>query len=71
MATEAIRPLGQFYGTTLASRVSGYDRLMDRITWSLGYPMVNVELHKNQIYENITIGTYRDYTLLKIYLLVT
>ena len=67
MATEAIRPLGQFYGTTLASRVSGYDRLMDRITWSLGYPMVNVELHKNQIYENITIAVefftkYAGYT---------
>ena len=67
MATEAIRPLGQFYGTTLASRVSGYDRLSDRITWSLGYPMINVELHKNQIYENITIAVefftkYAGYT---------
>ena len=56
MATEAIRALGEFYGTSLASRVSGYDRLVDRITYSLGAPMVNVELHKNQIYENITIA---------------
>lgn len=56
MPVEAIRSLGEFYGTSLASRVSGYDRLSNRITWSLGAPMVNVELHQNQLYENISIA---------------
>ena len=54
MPVEAIKSLGEFYGTSLASRVSGYDRLSNRITWSLGAPMVNVELHQNQVYENIS-----------------
>lgn len=67
MATEAIKPLGEFYGTSLASRVSGYDRLVNRVTYGLGAPMVNVELHKNQIYENISIAVelftkYAGYT---------
>ncbi len=56
MPIEAVRPLNQMYGTSLASRISGYERLKERITWSLGYPMVNVELHTNQIYENISIA---------------
>jgi len=56
MATEPIRSLGEFYGTSLASRVSGYGRLADRITYGLGAPMINIELHQNQIYENISIA---------------
>ena len=56
MASESIRNLGEFYGTSLASRVTGYGRLSDRITYTLGAPMVNIELHQNQIYENISIA---------------
>jgi len=56
MALEAVRAGSHFYGTTLNSKVSAYDRLADRISWSLGYPMINLEIHKNQLYENITIA---------------
>jgi len=56
MAIEQVKALSNFYGTSLNSRISGYDRLTDRITWSLGYPLVNVEIHKNQLYEFISIA---------------
>jgi len=56
MALEAVRSGSHFYGTSLNSVVSAYDRLADRISWSLGYPMINLEIHKNQLYENITIA---------------
>ena len=56
MPTEAIKNLGEFYGTSLTSRITGYGRLSDRITYGLGAPMINIELHQNQIYENISIA---------------
>ena len=64
---QPVYSLSGFYGTHLQSKVKGYDRLIDRITWSLGYPMINLEVHKNQLYEFITIGVemftkYAGYT---------
>ena len=53
---QAVYSLSGFYGTHLQSKVRGYDRLIDRITWSLGYPMINLEVHKNQLNEFITIS---------------
>ena len=45
------------YSTYLANSVNGYSRLGDRISYALGYPIVNLELHGNQIYTNIAIAT--------------
>ena len=53
---QAVYSLSGFYGTYLQSRVRGYDRLVDRITWGLGYPMINLEVHRNQLNEYITIA---------------
>lgn len=55
------------YSTYLASSVTGYSRLGDRISYALGYPIVNLELHGNQIYTNIALATelfskYAGYT---------
>jgi hypothetical protein len=55
------------YSTYLANSVNGYARLGDRISYALGYPIVNLELHGNQIYTNIAISTemfskYAGYT---------
>ena len=55
------------YSTYLANTVTGYERLADRIVYSLGYPIVNLELHGNQIYTNIAMATemfskYAGYT---------
>lgn len=44
------------YSTYLANSVNSYQRLADRITYSLGYPIVNLELHGNQIYTNISLA---------------
>ena len=45
-----------FYGTNLQNVVTSYDRLADRISYTLGYPLVNIEVHRNQLYEFITIS---------------
>ena len=55
------------YSTYLASTVNTYTRLADRITYALGYPIVNLELHGNQIFTNITLAVelfskYAGYT---------
>ena len=44
------------YSTYLANAVNGYERLADRITYALGYPIVNLELHGNQIFTNIALS---------------
>ena len=55
------------YSTYLANSINGYERLADRITYALGYPIVNLELHGNQIFTNIALATefftkYAGYT---------
>jgi len=44
------------YSTYLANTVNTYQSLADRITYSLGYPIVNLELHGNQIFTNIALA---------------
>jgi len=53
---EDVKPLSGFYSTNLSPRVTSYDTLATRIAYSLGYPLVNIELHTNNIYENISIS---------------
>ena len=50
------QPLSTFYGTHLNPVVTGYERMCDRVAMSLGYPMVNLEVHRNQIYEFLTMS---------------
>ena len=55
------------YSTYLANTVTTYQKLADRITYSLGYPIVNLELHGHQIFTNITLAVelfskYAGYT---------
>lgn len=56
MACETLQPVSAFYGTNLRTQIDGYDRLVDRVSWTLGFPLVNIELHRNQFYEFITIA---------------
>ena len=67
MPVQTTYSLSAFYGTNLQPRIKSYDRLIDRVVWTLGYPMINIELHKNQLYEFITIASemfskYAGYT---------
>ena len=61
------QPVSAFYGTNLHNVVTSYSRLADRITYTLGYPLVNIEIHRNQLYEFIAIAAemftkYAGYT---------
>lgn len=51
-----ITPISAFQSTNLNSKIETFDRLGERITRALGYPLVTVEIHKDQLYENISIA---------------
>ena len=53
---EPVKPLSAFYSTALSPRVASYDTLATRIAYALGYPLVNVEIHTNAVYDNISIA---------------
>ena len=62
-----ITPLSAFLSTNLNSKIETYDRLGDRIKRSLGYPLVSLEIHTDQLRENIQIAVewftkYAGYT---------
>jgi hypothetical protein len=56
MSKCEIAPISGFQSTNLNSRVDNFNRLSDRILRSLGYPFTNVEIHRDQLYENISIA---------------
>lgn len=56
MSRSEICPVSGFQSTNLNSRIDSFDRLGDRILRSLGYPFVNVEVHSDQLHENISIA---------------
>ena len=51
-----IQPLSAFLSTNLNSKIETYDNLGDRIKRSLGYPLVSLEIHTDQLRENIQIA---------------
>jgi small nuclear ribonucleoprotein (snRNP)-like protein len=51
-----ITPVSAFQSTNLNSKIDSYCRLADRIVRSLGAPLISVEVHQDQIYENISIA---------------
>lgn len=56
MAACEITPLSAFLSTNLNNKIDCYSRLGDRIKRSLGYPIVSVEIHPDQLNENIQIA---------------
>ena len=56
MAACEITPLSAFLSTNLNNKIDCYGRLSDRIKRSLGYPLVSVEIHPDQLHENIQIA---------------
>ena len=51
-----ITPLSAFMSSNLSNKMTDFNRLGDRIMRSLGAPMIAVELHNDQLYENIAIA---------------
>lgn len=56
MAKCDITPISAFQSTNLNSKIDNFNRLGDRILRSLGYPFINVEIHRDTLYENISIS---------------
>ena len=62
-----IKPLSAFLSTNLNSKIKTYDNLGDRIKRSLGYPLISLEIHTDQLRQNIQIAVewytkYAGYT---------
>jgi hypothetical protein len=53
MDCSTITPISAFQSTNYSSKIDTFKRLGDRITRSLGAPMVNVEIHHDQLFENV------------------
>lgn len=56
MAACVITPISAFQSTNLNSRIDSFCRLADRIVRSLGAPLITVEVHQDQVFENISIA---------------
>lgn len=56
MAACVITPISAFQSTNLNSRIDSFCRLADRIVRTLGAPLISVEAHQDQIFENISIA---------------
>jgi len=62
-----IKPLSAFLSTNLNSKIKTYDQLGDRIKRSLGFPLVSLEIHTDQLRQNVQIAVeyftkYAGYT---------
>ena len=51
-----ITPISAFQSSNLSSKITSFDKLGDRILRSLGYPSINVEVHRDQLFDNISIS---------------
>ena len=56
MANCEISPISGFQSTNLNNRIDSFSRLGDRVLRTLGHPFINVEIHRDQLYENISIA---------------
>lgn len=51
-----VTPISAFLSTNLNNKIECYERLGERIKRSLGYPLISLEIHQDQLFENIQIG---------------
>lgn len=52
----AITPITSFQSTNLNNKIDSFSRLSDRIVRSLGAPLISIEVHQDQLFENIAIA---------------
>ena len=50
-----ITPISAFQSSNLSSKITSFDKLSDRILRTLGFPMINVEVHRDQLNDNISL----------------
>ena len=51
-----VTPLSAFLSTNLNNKIECYQRLGDRVKRALGYPLITLEIHQDQLFENIQIA---------------
>lgn len=56
MAKCDIKPVSAFQSTNLSSKINTFNELGDRILNTLGYPFINIEIHRDSLYTNIQIA---------------
>jgi hypothetical protein len=56
MSLCQIQPISAFMSTNLNSQIECYQRLGQRILRTLGHPMINIEVHPDQLYEAISMS---------------
>jgi hypothetical protein len=56
MDCSTITPITAFQSTNLSSKIDSFKRLGNRISRALGAPMINVEIHHDQLFENLSIA---------------
>ncbi|NDB84848.1 MAG: hypothetical protein EB127_19385, partial [Alphaproteobacteria bacterium] len=56
MDCSAVTPITAFLSTNLQSKIDSFNRLGQRISRALGAPLINIEVHQDQLYENISIA---------------
>jgi hypothetical protein len=56
MDCSAVTPISAFQSTNLSSKIDSFSRLGQRISRALGAPLINIEVHQDQLYENISIA---------------
>jgi hypothetical protein len=56
MAKCDIKPVSAFQSTNLSSKINTFNELSDRILNTLGYPFINIEIHRDSLYTNIQIA---------------
>ena len=55
LACEVL-PVSAFQSTNLNSKIETFGDLADRIKRSLGYPLITIEVHQDQLFQNIQIA---------------
>lgn len=56
MSCTDVTPISAFKSTNLTSQINSFERLGQRIVRAMGAPMINIEIHSDQLYENISIA---------------
>lgn len=56
MSCDVLTPLSAFLSTNLNSKIDSYNRLGERIVRTLGAPLISVEIHQDQLFENISLA---------------
>lgn len=56
MSVCTVQPISAFLSTNLSSKIECFQRLGDRILRQLGWPLVTVQIHRDQLYENISMS---------------